>query len=215
MLEPLSSEYGRPSAQRDIGDATGREDMLLIALHAAHEELQALAARSTALEDALDAERAELHRLRQERRITGQLSTTSALHMFCADGGGGAPPQRPHAQSVPLSHTRHASPRHLEHPELTSVRQEARQQMRAARAAMFGENRPSTARARVLGGGGNGFFGRSPYKPPLIVPSPPPAAMKKQSAVPPTPPSVLDASSSMGASMERSGLPARCSTEPV
>ena len=102
-----------------------------IALQASHDELQQVSAQRAELRRELDAERAELHKLRQERRTTTL-------------------PQR-----VVSDAASHASPRQLEHPELTSPRQVQRQQVRAASAAMRRSAGPSD-----VGGGARPFSAR-------------------------------------------------------
>ena len=102
-----------------------------IALQASHDELQQVSAQRAELRRELDAERAELHKLRQERRTTT------------------LPPR------VVSEAASHASPRQLEHPELTSPRQVQRQQVRAASAAATSAGpMTSAARASVLGEAG-------------------------------------------------------------
>lgn len=149
MMDPDETErIAREKLEQAHADNEGKESELRrmrIALQTARDELQKVSASKADLKRALDAERAELHKLRQQSFIT-QL------------------PERI-VSDVPA----HGSPRQREHPELTSPRQDARQEQRAQSAsrsrtvAQQQRQRPFSARPvlheRYL------EFGHTPYSP--------------------------------------------------
>ena len=152
LIDPNSAEQ---VALRQLKEAktllTEKENelrRLRIATETARNELQKMTDSKSQLQRALDGERAELHKLRQEKRTT-QL------------------PVRVHSDV-----STHTSPRQQEHPELTSPRQAQRQQLRAASAGL------SRSRGGIVGGigsvgggsggtGGGGSVGASPRQRPF------------------------------------------------